>query len=841
MSRGYLQIVQLNSDCKNGKVYVYLAGGTVLAEIYDPVSGDEISNPLDIDSQGYVQAFHVDTETLYDIKAVDFLGATKLTRQNVSVIGGGTGAPGPQGIQGVKGDKGDKGDTGTAGRDGTDGTNGTDGTDGEDGVSLVSIRVDETSTTGRVIYNKSDDPENWIEAGDLVPSGLGKVKNSESDSLDFLPEKIVAGEGISVSLDETNHLEISAISMDDHKVQAHEYSTEANYAGSVLQAGAGIDISLTPDLNKLVIKATGTAVGGFYWKGAWDELTTYNSNSAVWYFDNTVTPVVNRLYIAMEPNQGINPIEDTSGIWSEMMRVDTLGDMFVAVDEDDVQTGYLIDKIREGSGIVITRHTDIGGNAYLALNSTCLYSVSIGGVTKHSTELGGGIQFTSEGGSTVAWDGNNVKISSVALGETSSTAYRGDRGKTAYDHSQTTGNPHGMDFSELENKPTTLAGYGITDAAERYHAFPIASTFGEATTSLYGHVRKAQYMTIDGNDVVPSSLMYQNVVQRFHQASGGAGTAGWLKVCSLTCVGGYTNEPITITLSRRGANKTCRLTMRFQSTNTLTPYVELANYEGQDYGVYYHKRVEGTYDIYVQKSEPYDRCNLTEFKSPYNIRLNSENGTVATVPTGSLAFSRAPSDYIKNGLVTTHDWNTLTDHGVYTVDNWSGANGPVVGNLSAYKWGQLVVEQYQDKVTQIYYPHQSHMAFVRQAWGSGAWQGWKTSAPTNYGTVDSSSNWNNFIATGKYRVTAVSGTNGPTTAYSLGILLVDYASDDYVQQTYIPTYGNGTPVCRQRRSGTWGGWYGSISGGTGMSLNTQIHYQQISASRTDPNAIYLCY
>ena len=113
-------------------------------------------------------------------------------------------------------------------------------------------------------------------------------------------------------------------------------------------------------------------------------------------------------------------------------------------------------------------------------------------------------------------------------------------------------------------------------------------------------------------DYVSSSLMYQNVVQRFHMAAGGAGTAGWLKACSLTCVGGYTNEPITITLARRGADKTCRLTIRFQSTNTLTPYVELANYEGQDYGVYYHKRVEGTYDIYVQKVEPYDRCHITE-------------------------------------------------------------------------------------------------------------------------------------------------------------------------------------------------------------------------------------
>ena len=36
-----------------------------------------------------------------------------------------------------------------------------------------------------------------------------------------------------------------------------------------------------------------------------------------------------------------------------------------------------------------------------------------------------------------------------ALGETSSTAYKGDRGKTAYDHSQASGNPHGTTKEDL--------------------------------------------------------------------------------------------------------------------------------------------------------------------------------------------------------------------------------------------------------------------------------------------------------------------------------------------------------------------------------------------------------
>ena len=50
------------------------------------------------------------------------------------------------------------------------------------------------------------------------------------------------------------------------------------------------------------------------------------------------------------------------------------------------------------------------------------------------------------------------------MGETSSTAYRGDHGLIAYDHSQETGNPHNTTFAQLGSKPTTLSGFGITDA-----------------------------------------------------------------------------------------------------------------------------------------------------------------------------------------------------------------------------------------------------------------------------------------------------------------------------------------------------------------------------------------
>jgi hypothetical protein len=52
---------------------------------------------------------------------------------------------------------------------------------------------------------------------------------------------------------------------------------------------------------------------------------------------------------------------------------------------------------------------------------------------------------------TYRWGGSSyvVMSSSLALGETSETTYRGDRGKIAYDHSQITGNPHGTTKADI--------------------------------------------------------------------------------------------------------------------------------------------------------------------------------------------------------------------------------------------------------------------------------------------------------------------------------------------------------------------------------------------------------
>lgn len=65
---------------------------------------------------------------------------------------------------------------------------------------------------------------------------------------------------------------------------------------------------------------------------------------------------------------------------------------------------------------------------------------------------------------TYRWSGIDfVEVSSsLALGETSSTAFRGDLGKVAYEHSQATGNPHNLTASDLGALTTVTTDNSLT-------------------------------------------------------------------------------------------------------------------------------------------------------------------------------------------------------------------------------------------------------------------------------------------------------------------------------------------------------------------------------------------
>lgn len=93
---------------------------------------------------------------------------------------------------------------------------------------------------------------------------------------------------------------------------------------------------------------------------------------------------------------------------------------------------------------------------------------------------------------TYRWSGTQyIEISpSLALGETSSTAYRGDRGKIAYDHSQTKGNPHNTTKADvgLENVPNVTTNNQTPTFTQADNRINITS--GETLSTLFSKIAK---------------------------------------------------------------------------------------------------------------------------------------------------------------------------------------------------------------------------------------------------------------------------------------------------------------------------------------------------------------
>lgn len=104
---------------------------------------------------------------------------------------------------------------------------------------------------------------------------------------------------------------------------------------------------------------------------------------------------------------------------------------------------------------------------------------------------------------------------------------------SAYTHSQiASGNPHGTTFASLVSKPTTLAGYGITDAATTTltNDFAWGNVINDNTdmnTPEAGGTGRSSVGTWTSGTNSPFGNIWYNVVNVRHRNGGGDGASGY--------------------------------------------------------------------------------------------------------------------------------------------------------------------------------------------------------------------------------------------------------------------------------------------------------------------------
>jgi hypothetical protein len=84
--KGYIQPVIYHPLARSGTLEVRIAGGTTKARVYDPLTEEQIANPVPFNADGVCNSFVVEDLTAYDLIFKNYLGNVVDSRENVYVF-----------------------------------------------------------------------------------------------------------------------------------------------------------------------------------------------------------------------------------------------------------------------------------------------------------------------------------------------------------------------------------------------------------------------------------------------------------------------------------------------------------------------------------------------------------------------------------------------------------------------------------------------------------------------------------------------------------------------------------------------------------------------------------
>lgn len=171
--------------------------------------------------------------------------------------------------------------------------------------------------------------------------------------------------------------------------------------------------------------------------------------------------------------------------------------------------------------------TCVKGDMYYNTTSKKIFTATAAntwGTTGADGEAGK-IYVNLNNGKTYRWSGTDMAVISetLALGETSSTAYRGDRGKIAYDHSQST---HARTDATKTEGSTTNGNIKINDTETNVYTHPAYTAAAAAAKKVgldaTGHVVLGDALT--KNDIGLGNVANQTITVTNTSVSDGTNT-----------------------------------------------------------------------------------------------------------------------------------------------------------------------------------------------------------------------------------------------------------------------------------------------------------------------------
>ena len=344
----------------------------------------------------------------------------------------------------------------------------------------------------------------------------------------------------------------------------------------------------------------------------------------------------------------------------------------------DTNTHYASKNV-VGSATAITNTTSALTNGNVYLNSvensavTSSHKITGSGATTVTTDASGNITISSTDTNTVythpTTSGNKHIPSGGSSGQVlkwsaDGTAAWGTDNNTTYSAgtgislSGTTFSNSGVRaVSTGTSNGTISVNTGGTTANVSVKGLGSAAYTASTAYAAASHTHS--YLPLSGGTVTGATCFEGGT--RVKAFEGTSGTAGYPLIATFKITGTYQNSPIELTLSRRGDSTPTRLSIGFASVNSTDPALSYFKAFGTTNAAWLYKSATSTWQLYVQKTEGYDRIDVLSLLCPSydsGISITWGSGQISTMYTSNV--TQASYGYIAGSASTATSATTAT-------------------------------------------------------------------------------------------------------------------------------------------------------------------------------------